>query len=111
MARLMNVGSATPGCVTKALTMILHPNTYEATAHLKPNSTYRVVAEEDSIIDFHASGVADDAAGDLSAASGVYLPKDSPEYFTTTGDKVYITSQQATASGAIYVSLVLGRGV
>ena len=111
MARLDNIGSVGIGCVTKAQTMILHPNTGEVTAHLHPNSSYRIVAEEDTFIDFHASGVVLGSAGDLSAASGVFIPADTPEYFSTTGDRIYLTAQQATASGAVFISKILSRGV
>ena len=102
--------NAATGCVTKEQTLILTINDSVSTARLLSNETYRIISDVDTMVDFTASGTFP-SAGELNGSSGVYLPKDVVEYFTTTSDRVFLQAEQATASGSMYISRILGRGV
>lgn len=109
MGRLVNAGNASPGCVSKNQTTRLQFSDAAQAVLLLANNTYRLVSDKACFINF-ASGLPETET-EIGSASGVYLPADTPELFTTTGDKIWLQAEQATASGSLFISRMLGRGI
>jgi hypothetical protein len=108
MGRLSNAGEGRIGCVSKNQTTRLQFNDTAQAVLLLANNTYRLVADANCFINF-ASGVPETNT-EIGSASGVYIPANTPEVFTTTGDKIWLQAEQATASGSLFISRLLPRG-
>lgn len=108
MARYANIGGAVPGCVTKDQTLRIGFTDSAQAVHLNSNNVYRIVADQDCFINFSPSGAIE---GEINDASGVFLPANTIEILSTTKDRVFLQVEQATASGTLFASRILSRGV